>query len=468
MNETQVDFVRLERVYFLGIGGIGMSALARFFMHQGKKVFGYDSTQTALTQTLTAEGASIHYEDSELKIPKEFREYNPKNLVIYTPALPYDTRELLFFENVGYTLHKRAEVLGLLARDYNVFAIAGAHGKTTTTTMLMYLFSRSCGCDAFMGGISLNIKSNLYLGDKGQKNLVVEADEYDRSFLHLFPYVTIVTSMAADHLDVYGTFDNLVQTFRQFAKQNRRQKLIVQQSAQEYFRGQGLELTTYGYSSDCDFWATNIVGVENITRFLLHAHRFSEPIEVELGIPGNYNVENAMAALIAASQAGLDIQELVPLFRDFRGVQRRYEICYKSDDIVYIDDYAHHPDELKSIISATRKRYPDRRLTGIFQPHLYTRTRDFALDFAFALSDLHTLLLLPIYSAREEPIEGVSSEMLLSLVPNHVEKVLIQPDELLQALDVLPIDILLTLGAGDIGMMTKSIVEVLKKKSARR
>ncbi len=466
METVDLNFSTVECVYFLGIGGIGMSALARYFMHYGKVVAGYDQTETPLTRQLETEGASIHYLDDPTLIPSQFQHFDERTLIIYTPALPQNAEEIAYFRSLGYRLYKRAEVLGVLARSYRVFAVSGAHGKTTTTTLLMYLLSQSQGCDAFMGGISLNVNSNLYLGDKGQHNLVVEADEYDRSFLQLNPYVTIVTSMAADHLDVYGTFDNLVQTFRQFAKQNVRQQIIVQQSAQEYFLDQGLEITTYGYTDDCDYWASDIVGKGGQTRFVFHGRY--EAFEVVLGIPGNYNVENAMAALIACVQVGIDLKTIIPTLRDFRGVQRRYEICYESDKMVYIDDYAHHPDELKSIISATRKRYPNRRLTGIFQPHLYTRTRDFAHDFAFALSDLHTLLLLPIYSAREEPIAGISSEMLLELVPNHVEKMLVQPEELPQVLSALPIEILLTLGAGNIGAMTTSIVETLKKKDAQR
>lgn len=466
METVDLNFSTVECVYFLGIGGIGMSALARYFMHYGKVVAGYDQTETPLTRQLETEGASIHYLDDPTLIPSQFQHFDERTLIIYTPALPQNAEEIAYFRSLGYRLYKRAEVLGVLARSYRVFAVSGAHGKTTTTTLLMYLLSQSQGCDAFMGGISLNVNSNLYLGDKGQHNLVVEADEYDRSFLQLNPYVTIVTSMAADHLDVYGTFDNLVQTFRQFAKQNVRQQIIVQQSAQEYFLDQGLEITTYGYTDDCDYWASDIVGKGGQTRFVFHGRY--EAFEVVLGIPGNYNVENAMAALIACVQVGIDLKTIIPTLRDFRGVQRRYEICYESDKMVYIDDYAHHPDELKSIISATRKRYPNRRLTGIFQPHLYTRTRDFAHDFAFALSDLHTLLLLPIYSAREEPIAGISSEMLLELVPNHVEKMLVQPEELPQVLSTLPIEILLTLGAGNIGAMTTSIVETLKKKDAQR
>lgn len=466
METIDLNLSTVERVYFLGIGGIGMSALARYFMHYSKVVAGYDQTETPLTRQLETEGASIHYLDDPTLIPSQFQHFDERTLIIYTPALPQNAEEIAYFRSLGYRLYKRAEVLGVLARSYRVFAVSGAHGKTTTTTLLMYLLSQSQGCDAFMGGISLNVNSNLYLGDKGQHNLVVEADEYDRSFLQLNPYVTIVTSMAADHLDVYGTFDNLVQTFRQFAKQNVRQQIIVQQSAQEYFLGQGLEITTYGYTDDCDYWASDIVGKGGQTRFVFHGRY--EAFEVVLGIPGNYNVENAMAALIACVQVGIDLKTIIPTLRDFRGVQRRYEICYESDKMVYIDDYAHHPDELKSIISATRKRYPNRRLTGIFQPHLYTRTRDFAHDFAFALSDLHTLLLLPIYSAREEPIAGISSEMLLELVPNHVEKMLVQPEELPQVLSTLPIEILLTLGAGNIGAMTTSIVETLKKKDAQR
>jgi len=466
METIDLNLTTIERVYFLGIGGIGMSALARYFMYHGKVVAGFDQTETTLTRLLETEGANIHYSDSPALIPEQFQHFDERTLVIYTPALPQNAEEIAYFRSLGYRLYKRAEVLGVLARSYRVFAVSGAHGKTTTTTLLMYLLSQSQGCDAFMGGISLNVDSNLYLGDKGQHNLVVEADEYDRSFLQLNPYVTIVTSMAADHLDVYGTFDNLVQTFRQFAKQNVRNQIIVQQSAQEYFLDQGLEITTYGYTDDCDYWASDIVGKGGQTRFVFHGRY--EAFEVELGIPGNYNVENAMAALIACAQVGIDLKAIIPTLRDFRGVQRRYEICYESDKMVYIDDYAHHPDELKSIISATRKRYPNRRLTGIFQPHLYTRTRDFAHDFAFALSDLHTLLLLPIYSAREEPIAGVSSEMLLELVPSHVEKMLVQPKELPQVLMALPIEILLTLGAGNIGAMTTSIVETLKRKDAQR
>lgn len=467
MEAIDLNLSTIERVYFLGIGGIGMSALARYFMHEHKYVAGYDQTETTLTSQLTAEGASIHYSDSVTEIPPAFWTPDVRTLIIYTPAIPSDSQEMVYFRSHGFHLYKRAEILGIIARPRRVFAVAGAHGKTTTTTLLTYLLSRSQGCDAFIGGISLNARSNLFLGDKGFHNLVVEADEYDRSFLQLHPYVTIVTSMAADHLDIYGTFDNLVQAFKQFAHQNVQRKIIVQQAAQEYFLGQGIEVTTYGYTDDCDYWASDIEARGGQTRFILHNHQMEE-MEVVLGILGNYNVENTLAALIACTQVGIDLQSIIPSLRNFRGVQRRNEVCYESKNITYIDDYAHHPDELRSIISATRKRYPNKRITGIFQPHLYTRTRDFANDFAFALSDLHTLLLLPIYSAREEPIEGVSSEMLLSLIPDHVEKMLVEPDELERVLFTLPIEILLTLGAGNIGAMSPQIIEILKKKDAQK
>lgn len=454
------EYNRVKRVYFLGVGGIGMSAVARYFLHEGMQVVGYDRTQTDLTNALYEEGVSIHYEDSEEYIPEEFRQPSEENLIVYTPAIPNDSRELNFFRSNGHALHKRAEVLGILSRRHTTLAVAGTHGKTTTTTLLAHLLSNTLGCTAFLGGVSINFSSNLVLDTKGSNLFVVEADEYDRSFLQLSPDVTVITSLAMDHMDIYSNMDEYVSAFRQFAVQNQSKELIVHYRVKDYFNGLGLKITTYGMDPEADYSADRLH--YRGTRVCFIAHRRGHMgVEVELGVPGVHNVENALAAIAAAERVGVSLTDVLPLLSSFRGAHRRFEVCYQGEQCVYVDDYAHHPDEIRAAIATARDMFPTRKVTGIFQPHLYTRTRDLAHDFARALSDLDALILLPIYPAREEPIEGVSSEALMRLVPAHLPRMLTTKENLTSIIRLLPIEVLLSMGAGDIGAMVPEITKTV-------
>ena len=452
----------ITRVYFLGIGGIGMSALARYFKHYGAQVAGYDLTESAITTALQAEGVSVHYTDDEALIPEPFRVPSPGTLIVYTPAVPLDNREVRYLQDAGHVLHKRAEVLGHIAARHRTLAIAGTHGKTTTSTMLAHVLHCTIGCNAILGGIGLNAGSNLILGAPSAP-LVVEADEYDRSFLQLSPEVSVVTAVAADHLDIYGNLSNLERAFREFAERNTQQRIITHVQARYVFERMELGITTYGLQEEADYRASDVELHTQSSTFTLHRPQ-GDPVRLSVGVPGEYNVENAVACVAAAEAIGVPAETLREHLATFRGVQRRFEVRYTSPRVVYIDDYAHHPDEIRALIAAARAVYPDRDVTGIFQPHLYTRTRDLANDFARALSGLDTLLLLPIYPARELPIEGVTSKMLLELVPHNVKKMLVQPESLDSVLKALPIDLLLTMGAGSIGLLAGKIARILQEK----
>lgn len=460
-----VDLQSIARVYFLGIGGIGMSALARYFRHLGAEVAGYDLMRTALTESLAGEGIAVHYEDSVDSIPSAYRVASELTLVVYTPAVPRDNAEVRFFLEQGHRLVKRAEVLGLIAAGHTTLAVAGAHGKTTTSTLLAHLLGSVQACNAVLGGVGVNLQSNLLLSGVAGAPLVVEADEYDRSFLQLHPDVTVITSVAPDHLDVYGTYEAVQSAFRDFAMQNRRGHLIAHVSSSGLFSDLGLTVQTYGMGDpSADYWAEGVRIDASGSYFRLHSpHRVA--LDLHLGIPGVYNVENALGALAAADAYGVGPDRVVSALASFRGVQRRFEVRYASDRVVYVDDYAHHPDELRAFILAAREVYAGRRLLGIFQPHLYTRTRDFASEFADALSLLDEVWILPIYPAREAPIEGVSSEWLLEQMGSPVRKRLIDMGDLLAELCAEShLDVVLTMGAGSIGGMTPAVEGVLRER----
>ena len=462
-RNNQIDIGRIARVYFVGIGGIGMSALARYFCHFGKAVAGYDRMATPLTEALAREGCAVHYEDLGGEIPVEFRAPSPETLVVYTPAVPRDLGEMQFLRNAGHRLYKRAEVLGAISKGYHTIAVAGTHGKTTTSTLIAHLLARTVGCDALLGGIAHNFTGNLVLADKGKRYFVAEADEYDRSFLQLYPDVTVITSLAADHLDIYGTMDGLLAAFREFAGHTVTHRLVLHQRVADYFAQMGFSSFQYGLNERCDYWASDIFQRGSRACFTLHRPE-GECLEVELGVPGQHNVENALAAIAAIESVGVMAEDVLPLLASFRGVERRFDVRYASDHLVYIDDYAHHPDELRATINAARSVYPGKRITGLFQPHLYTRTRDLAHDFAHALSALDTLLLLPIYPAREAPIAGVDSQMLLSLLPHSMQKMLVDPKDLPRILKAIPFELLLSMGAGSIGTLAPEIEKVVREK----
>ena len=442
--------------YLLGIGGIGMSALARYFNANGVSVAGYDKTPSALTDLLQQEGIAVSFEDKgEAIMNSAFQK--EETLVIYTPAVPQDHGEFQYFKAHGYTLKKRAEVLGMITRHQRSFAVAGTHGKTTTSAMLAHVFkSTEHGCNAFLGGVSSNYGTNLLL-DTTSTNCVVEADEFDRSFLQLAPYAAVITSTDADHLDIYGAADTLKSAFQDFAKLiDKNGFLLIQHTIQLESECQQI---SYGISNDSkdeiDIRGYNL-RYEN-ERFLMDMEAFGEVYpSIELGIPGTHNAENALAVIGIAMKEGIPMDKIATSLASFKGVKRRFEFHVKSDKIVYIDDYAHHPTAIHFLLESIRLMYPDRKITGVFQPHLFSRTNDFLDEFAQELSGLDEVILLPIYPARELPIPGVTSEALLDRI-SAKQKHIMAPSELVEYLKSFDEGVLLTIGAGDIDRLIEPI-----------
>jgi UDP-N-acetylmuramate--alanine ligase len=464
---------KLTHFYFLGIGGIGMSALARFFNSSGKSVSGYDKTATALTGELEREGIKIHFEENVELIPQEIKNANTENvLVVWTPAVPVEHKELTWLKRNGFTIMKRAQVLGLIVGQTRTIAIAGTHGKSTTTTLTAHLL-RTAGidCSAFLGGISGNYNTNLLLGKNlGKENVpmkenvvVAEADEYDRSFLWLHPSVAVVTSVDADHLDIYGDVEAMKDTYRDFVKQVN-DKLITKEKV---IGTLGLEKTgkIISYSVDdkiSDSYAKNIRIEEGYYWFDLVIGE-NEISNVRLGLPGRHNVENAVAAVTAAKQIGVDDESVRAALSSFKGVKRRFDFRIRDPKIIFIDDYGHHPAELKACISSVKELFPGKKVTGIFQPHLFSRTRDFADEFARSLELLDEVILLDIYPAREKPIPGITSSMLLEKI-NSGHKYLIAKENLVKEVTAHNFDVLVTMGAGDIDQLVEPLENSLRKK----
>ncbi len=451
--------VKEHIIYFLGIGGIGMSALARYFIAKGYQVHGYDRTCTPLTESLEQEGMHIHYTEDISLIPAE------TGLVIYTPAIPRSNTEFEYLVKSGVRMMKRAEVLGMLSSEYKTIACAGTHGKTTTSTLVAYLLQQSqLGCQAFLGGISRNFETNLLISDTSPF-LVAEADEYDRSFLHLHPYIAIITSIDSDHLDIYHTHAEIREAFSSFTCNIVTGGYLILKKGIELPAQLPVDCTVYSYAVNdvADFSVTNL-RLENG----LYQFEFTYPSgkidNLTLGIPGLYNVENAVAALAAAIIAGATPEELSKALGSFKGVKRRFDIRLNTGDLVYIDDYAHHPEELNACIRSARAMFPGRKITGIFQPHLYSRTRDFAVEFAMSLSALDEVLLLPVYPARELPMPGVDSQMLLSLM-DHPDKHLLQKEDIPGYFTGNTPEILITMGAGDIDTLVGPIENYFRTKT---
>ncbi len=453
----------IERVYFLGIGGIGMSALARYFRATGKTVAGYDRTATELTRQLEAEGIVIHYEDAPELIPVPFRS-PAKTLVVYTPAVPADHAELRYFKGHQFDLYKRSQILGFITHQKKAVAVAGTHGKTTVSTMIAHLLTRGGpGCNAFLGGISKNFNSNLVL-DPHSDWVVTEADEFDRSFLQLHPFAGIITAMDPDHLDIYLTAGKMIEAFNQFISQiDREGWLLMKNGLPVEASVLPSRVYTYSLKGATDFRAGNI-RLENRRYYfdLLGPGMRIQDLSIEH--PGLVNVENAVAATAVAMLLGLDDGRIRSALESFSGIQRRFDFHIKTENLVYIDDYAHHPREIEATLHSVRELYPDKKITGVFQPHLYTRTRDFANDFAASLSLLDRLFLLDIYPARELPIPGVTAEMIFNKVTIR-DKVLCSKENLLQILGNTGIEVLITLGAGDIDGFVDPITRLLTEKS---
>lgn len=449
----------MKNVYFIGIGGIGMSAIARYFQHAGYFVSGYDRTPTKLTAALEAEGIQIHYEERPDMVPAEVDE----TLVIYTPAIPKEMKELVHVFEKGYRVVKRSRALGEIASEQKCLAIAGTHGKTTTSTLLAHILTHSGeGCNAFLGGISKNYHTNLLLS----KNpvLVAEADEFDRSFLQLYPDIAAITSCDADHLDIYSDHEHVKEAFRDFASQVKG-ALVVKKGLGVDFATKA-KIYTYSYDECADFYPSDITVDEcGYSHFTLNTPMGTVQ-DCTVGIPGWVNVENGVAAAAVALLHGSSKEEVRSALASYMGVERRFDIHLNTPKCSYIDDYAHHPNEISAAVSSIRDIFPGRRLCAIFQPHLYTRTRDFYREFARSLSALDELILLPIYPARELPIEGVNSEMILDLV-TIPEKKLVAKEDLLDEINRRDIDILITLGAGDINTFIDPITELLNKKTEK-
>ena len=452
-----MNFNDVKRIYFIGIGGIGMSALARYFHLHGVEVYGYDRTATDLTRALSGEGMQVHYDDDIKQIPENV------DLVVFTPAVPKDHQELNWFLERGYPVKKRSEILGMISQAKRCIAIAGTHGKTTTSTMTAHLL-RACGVDAtaFVGGISGNLGSNFVEGHSDW--VVVEADEYDRSFLQLHPEIAIVNSIDPDHLDIYGSAEAVVESYEQFIRQIKpggkliyRHGLPLEKVADE-LRKTGRQVFTFGIDKG-DYEAFNVRVEDGQMAFGLRSSIFDFS-ELRMNYPGRHNVLNATAAIAATLSAGGFAPELPAALAGFRGVKRRFEFILRTPELVFIDDYAHHPAELEAAISAARMLYHDRKITGIFQPHLYSRTRDFVQDFAEALDQLDECILLDIYPAREQPIPGVTSAIISELMKNK-NVTLTTKSELLNVLKTRDVEVLMTMGAGDIDTLLEPIKKLL-------
>jgi len=445
-------------IYFIGVGGIGMSALARYFNAKGVAVSGYDKTETVLTKQLVSEGIKVHYEDNIEFIDKDTQ------LVVYTPAVPKDHKELNYYKNNNYTVVKRSDVLGAITNSSFNICVAGTHGKTTTSTMVAHILQHSgYGCNAFLGGIAVNYNSNFWPSEKNV--CVVEADEYDRSFLKLSPDVAIVTAMDPDHLDIYGTAENVEQAFIDFSARVKAGGLLLSKFGLK--RGNELKadnhITYHLNNEKADVYASNIKMNNGSYQFDVITKDWQLQ-DVVLNMGGMHNIENMIAAIAVAHDLKIEDEKIKAAVSSFKGVKRRFEYIVKNENLVYIDDYAHHPDELKALLTGAKKLFPEKKCTIIFQPHLFSRTKDFADGFAESLSLADKIILLPIYPARELPMEGVRSEMILDRMTNTNKKIL-GKNEILDWVKNNSTELLITAGAGDIDTLVEPIRNILTKKS---
>jgi len=458
-----MDVNTLKSVYFIGAGGIGMSALVRYFLSKGKKVGGYDRTPSELTEKLIEEGAAIHYEENTGLITDAFRDPET-TLIVYTPAVPDTHKEFTYFRENGFKIHKRSQVLGMLTHAGKGLCVAGTHGKTTTSTMTAHLLHQShVGCNAFLGGISKNYGTNLLLSDSSEY-MVIEADEFDRSFHWLSPYISVITATDPDHLDIYGTKEAYLKSFRKYTSLIRpggalivRKDIELQPALQN-----GVKLYTYS-KEEGDFHAENI-RIGNGEIFFDYVSPLGNIPNIQLGVPVGINIENGVAAMALAQMSGLTDEEIKRGMASFRGVDRRFDFKIKNDKVVFLSDYAHHPSEIRQSILSMRALYRDKKLTAVFQPHLYTRTRDFYKDFADSLSLLDEVILVDIYPAREQPIPGVTSKLIYDHLRPGIKKSMCKKEEILDVLSKKDIEVLITLGAGDIDNYVPQICGLLNKR----
>jgi UDP-N-acetylmuramate--alanine ligase len=461
MNTLQ----NIKNVYFLGIGGIGMSALARYFKFMGMKVAGYDRTSTDLTSALQSEGIDVHFEDDIRHIPAK---WNPgETLAVFTPALPYDHKQLSWFREKTIGLLKRAKVLGMICNEKSCIAVAGTHGKTTVSTMTAIILHHSMtGCGAFLGGISKNTGSNLILPRENSPWIVAEADEFDRSFLHLQPQLALVTSLDADHLDIYGNKEKIEESFEKFISQIKPGgKLVIKKGVKLDLQKTSAQVFTYALREKAGFYAINLHLASEGGNYNFDLQTPDGIIaNCRLNYPGLVNVENAVAASALAFLAGASADEIKAGLETYQGVLRRFDVRFKSETQIYIDDYAHHPAELEAMITSVKALYPARKITGIFQPHLYSRTRDFADEFAASLDLLDEAVLVPLYPAREEPIAGVTSQLIFDKMHGD-NKFLTEKNRVPELLKERHTEVVITMGAGDIDQIAGQIIEVLKSKT---
>ena len=442
-----------QNIYFLGIGGIGMSALARYFYQKGCVVTGYDKTPSPLTKKLEEEGILIHYEDNPELIPNDI------DLVVLTPAIPNDSLELNYLRDKNVRIIKRAEVLGEISRQCKSVAVSGSHGKTTVTSMITHMLNfAGKKMSAFVGGIAKNINSNVIIGDENDEIVVMEADEFDRSFLQLDPYISIVTSIDADHLDIYGDKEQVLESFRQFVDKTMSDGVVIYNKDLPLVTDR--KCLTYGFE-DADVMARDIRIEDGMTKFSVVTKEGLEFGEYKMQLFGKHNVMNALSAIMTCFQLQVDMKTVREGLAAFQGVQRRFDIRFKNERACYIDDYAHHPEEIKATLKAVREIFPDKKLTLVFQPHLFSRTRDFMNEFAEALSLADRLLLMEIYPAREKPIEGITSSVLLEKI-NCNEKQICSKEELLDTIKELNPELIVTMGAGDIDRFVPQIEMLLK------
>ena len=455
----------IKSVYFLGAGGIGMSALVRYFLSEGKNVAGYDRTPSPLTNKLMEEGAVLHFEENTDLIPCEYRDRN-STLVVYTPAIPGNHKELEYFRNGGFCIKKRAEVLGIITKGKSGVCAAGTHGKTTTSTMTAHLLHQShVHCAAFLGGISKNYKSNLILSDKSDF-VVIEADEYDRSFLHLEPYIATITSADPDHLDIYGNKENYLEAFAQFTEKIRENGyLIIHEGLEVVPRTKpGVKTYTYGRESG-DFHAENI-RIGNGRIIIDYISPWQKIEDIELGVPVSINIDNGVASMAMAEICGATASEIKEAMATFAGADRRFDFHIKRDDLVLLSDYAHHPDEVRACAKSIKELYKDKKITALFQPHLYSRTSDFYKEFAQSLSLFDKVILVDIYPAREEPIPGVTSKLIYDCLDADIEKSMCCRKDVIDCIEKEKnnIEVLVSLGAGDIENDILKMKEILENR----
>jgi UDP-N-acetylmuramate--alanine ligase len=458
------EFANIEGMYFVGIGGIGMSALALYFAKGGYSIAGYDRSESAISRSLIENGCIINYDDELDSVPELFRDSSRKNrvIIVYTPAIPAENKIMKWFRENGYDIYKRSEILGEISKHTDTIAVAGTHGKTTVSTMTAHLLKQSrIDCSAFLGGISKNYNSNLLLGES--RYTVMEADEFDRSFHRLSPLIAIITSLDADHLDIYGDHETMIEAYNEFCGKIRRGgTLIVNINIRhQIIVPEGVTCFTYGVEEKADFRAFHIKNCDDYYNFSVQTPEVTI-MNLHFTFPGIINIENFTAAIAAAHICGVTPREIKKAVLLFQGVKRRFDIRINKPGLAYVDDYAHHPEEIKACINSMKEFFRGRKITGIFQPHLFSRTLDHAAGFAAILDELEEVILLPIYPAREKPIEGVTSELIFNKMKS-VNKRLMNKSDIPEQLDVNKLDVLLTIGAGDIDSLVAPIEEKLRK-----